>query len=117
ARRAEDEALAEAVRPEAVRAVDRHAGRLANREEAGDRRLSLRIGRDPAHHVMLPGPHGDRFTDRVEAHVLLRELADHRDALLDLPLPEVAEIQSEVLAVGALERAARLHLLDHRPRQ
>src|SRR6266540_3990024 len=57
--RAEDEALAQAVRAEAVRPVDRDARRLA----------------------------------------------------------EVAKVEAEILAIRAVERAARLHLLDHRARE
>src|SRR6266545_3497287 len=66
---------------EAVRPVDRDARRLADGVEAGDVRLAPRVRRHAAHHVVLARPHGDRLADRVEAHVLLHELADHGSLL------------------------------------
>src|SRR6266545_2866281 len=115
--RAEDEALAQAVRAEAVRPVDRDARRLADGVEAGDVRLAPRVRRHAAHHVVLARPHGDRLADRVEAHVLLHQLADHRELAVDRRLAEVAKVEAEILAIRAVERAARLHLLDHRARE
>src|SRR5881396_541919 len=114
---AEDEALAQAVRPEAVRAVDRDARGLADRVEAGQTRLTGRVRRHAAHHVMLSRTHWDRFVDRVESHVLLREFADHRELLVDRRRAEVSQIQAEVRTVRSLERAARLDLLDHGARE
>src|SRR3989475_3827064 len=111
---AEHEALAQAVRPEAVRAVDRDARGLADRVQAGKRRLPGRVRGHPAHDVMLARTHGDRLVDRIEAHVLLREFADHRELLVDRRGSEVAQGEAQVRPVGALERAARLYLLDHR---
>src|SRR5256712_5699721 len=58
---AEHEALAQAVRSEAVRAVDRHAGRFADRVEPPEGRLSLPGRPDPAHHVMLTRPDPGRL--------------------------------------------------------
>src|SRR5439155_10544907 len=49
---AEDEALAQAVRPEAVRAVNRDARGLADRVEAGKTPLTSRRRGHSAHHVM-----------------------------------------------------------------
>src|SRR5437879_13659187 len=63
---------------------------------------------------MLTGAHRDRLVDRIESHVLLRELADHRELLVDRRGAEVTQVQAEVLPVRTVERAARLHLLDHR---
>src|SRR6266581_1355345 len=93
---AEDQALAQAVRAEAVRAVDRDASRLADGVETRNARLAPRVRRDPAHHVVLARSHGDGLVDRVEAHVLLRELADHRELLVDRRLAEVAKVESKV---------------------
>src|SRR6058998_133443 len=111
---AEHEAFAQAVRPEAVRPVDRDARGLADCVEAGQRGLARGIRRNTAHDVMLPGAHRDRLVNRIESHVLLRELADHRELLVDRRGAEVTEVQAEVLPVRTVERAARLHLLDHR---
>src|SRR5207245_4217000 len=97
------------------RAVDRHAGRFADRVEPREGRLSLRVRRDPAHHVVLPRPDRDRLVDWIETHVLLREFADHRELLLDRRDAEVSQVEAEILPVRSFERAARLHLLYHRP--
>src|SRR6266705_4082529 len=113
--RAEDEALAQAVRSEPIRPVDRDARRLADGIEAGDVRLAPGVRRHAPHHVVLTRPYGDGLVDRVEAHVLLRELADHRELGVDRRLAEVAEVEAEILSVRPVERAARLHLLDHGP--
>ena len=61
---------------------------------------------------MLPRAHRDRLVNRIESHVLLRELADHRELLVDRRGAEVTQVQAEVLPVRTVERAARLHLLD-----
>src|SRR3989442_594363 len=111
---AEHEAFAQAVRPEPVGAVDRDARGLADRVEAGQRRLARGIRRNTAHDVMLPWAHRDRLVNRIEPHVLLPELADHRELLVDRRGAEVTQVQAEVLPVRTVERAARLHLLDHR---
>src|SRR5438552_13989595 len=113
----EDEALAQAVRSQSVRPVDGDAGRLADRVEAGERRLALQARRHAAHDVVLSRPDRDQFMDGIEAHVLLRELADHRDPLVDPLLAEVPQVQAEVRPVGSLERTACLDLLNHRPRE
>src|SRR3989442_1046250 len=114
---AEHEALAQAVRPEAVRAVDRDARGLADRVQAGKRRLPGRVRGHPAHDVMLARTHGDRLVNRIETHVLLREFADHREFLLDRRGSEVTQVEAEVRPVGTLKRAARFDLLDHRSRE
>src|SRR3989442_4986533 len=112
---AEHEALAQAVRSEAVRAVDRHAGRFADREEPREAGISLRVRRDPAHHVMLTRPDPDRLLGWVATPILLREFADHRELLLDRRDAGGAQVEAEILPVRSFERAARLHLLHHRP--
>src|SRR2546422_155248 len=114
---AEHEALAQAVRPEAVRAVDRDARGLADRVEAGKRRLPGRVRGHPAHDVVLARTHRDRLPERIEAHVLLREFADHGELLLDRRGSEVPQVEAEVWPVRTLERAARFDLLDHRSRE
>src|SRR5256712_11876672 len=114
---AEHEAFAQAVRPEAVRAVDRDARGLADRVEAGKRRLPGRVGGHPAHDVVLARTHRDRLANRIESHVLLREFADHGQLLVDRRGSEVPQVEAEVWPVRPLERAARLCFLGHRPRE
>src|SRR5256712_1284299 len=114
---AEHEAFAQAVRPKAVRAIDRDARGLADRVEAGQRRLPRAVRRNATHDVMLTGAHRDRLVNRIEAHVLLPELADHPELLVDRRGAEVAQVEAEILPVRPVERAAGLHLLDHRARE
>src|SRR3989442_3591821 len=112
---AEHEALAQAVRSEAVCAVDRQAGRFADREEPREAGISLRVRRDPAHHVVLPRPDGDRLVDWIETPLLLREFAEPRELPLNRRDAGVSQDEAEILPVPPFARAARLHLLHHRP--
>src|SRR2546422_570251 len=98
-----------------ARVVDRDARGLADRVQARERRLPGRVRGHPAHDVMLARTHGDGLADRIEAHVLLREFADHRQLLVDRRGSEVTQVEAEIRPVRTLERAARLDLLDHRP--
>src|SRR4051794_6393161 len=52
---AEDQRVQQRVGAEPVAAVHRHAGHLAGRVEAGDRRLAVDVGLDAAHDVGQPG--------------------------------------------------------------
>src|SRR5262245_14200809 len=58
----------------------------------------------------------DRLADRIDTAVDLRELAHHRQALVDDLLAEMGEIEQDVVAVGPLEPAARLDFLHDRAR-
>src|SRR5881296_3441970 len=113
----EHEALAQAVRSEAIRAVNRDARGLPDRVQAGKGRLPGRVRGHPAHDVVLARTHGDRLVNRIESHVLLREFADHGQLLVDRRGSEVTQVEAEVRPVGTLERAARFDLLDHRSRE
>src|SRR2546428_9315210 len=112
---AEHEALAQAVRPEAVRAVDRDAPGLTARAEAGKLCPPCRARGHPALGLELGPTYGDRLVNRIETHVLLREFADHRELLVDRRGSEVTQVEAEVWPVRTLKRAARFDLLDHRP--
>src|SRR3989454_3500864 len=114
---AEHEALAQAVRPEAVRAVDRDARGLADRVQAGKRRLPGRVGGHPAHDVVLARTDRDRLVNRIEAHALLRQFADHWQLSVDPPGSQATQGASEGRPGRTLERAARFDLLDHRSRE
>src|SRR5256712_5055771 len=111
---AEHEAFAQAVRPEAVRPVDRDARGLADRVEARQRGFPRWSRRNATHEGMLPRAHRDRLVNRIESPVLLPQLADHRELLGDRRGAEVTQVQAEVLPVRTVGRAARPHLPDHR---
>src|SRR2546428_4083281 len=78
---AEHEALAQAVRPDAVRRGDRDARGLADRVQARERRLPGRVRGHPAHDVMLARTHGDRLAVRIGAPVVLPVFAGPRPLL------------------------------------
>jgi hypothetical protein len=61
-------------------------------------------------------PDLDRLADRIDPAVDHRELAHHRQALLDHLCAEMGEIEQHVVAVGALQAATGLDLLDDRAR-
>src|SRR3989454_161225 len=112
---AEHEALAQAVRPEAVRAVDRDARGLADRVQARERRLPGRVRGHPAHVVMLARSHGERLAGRVQAPRLFPRFSGPRPPMVDRCGPHGTPGEAEVWPVRTLKRAARFDLLDHRP--
>src|SRR3989475_1951846 len=112
---AEHEALAQAVRPEAVRAVDRDARGLADRAQARGRRLPGRVRGHPAHDVMLARTHGDRLPGSIRAPRPAPQCAGPPPTLVERRGSEVTQVEAEVRPVRTLERAARFDLLDHRP--
>jgi hypothetical protein len=115
--RAEDQELGEGVGAEAVGAVDRNACRLAGRVEPRDLRGAVRVGVDASHAVVHHGPDGDRILHRIDPDVFRRQLPNEGEALVDLLLAEVAQIEVHVVAVFPLEGPARLHLLDEGARE
>src|SRR3954469_9171223 len=88
---AEDQRVEQRVGAQPVAAVDRDAGPLAGRVEAGDRRLAPHAGLDAAHDVVAAGLDVDRLTRDVHA----REVA-----------PDVDDLAQR------LERALARHLGD-----
>src|SRR2546422_7276545 len=93
---AEDEAFAQAVRPEAVRAVDRDARGLADRVHAGKRRLPGRGRGHTAHDGMLARPHRDRLANRIQTPVLLPRVSGPRGLLLPPRGPQGAPVHADV---------------------
>ncbi len=57
-------------------------------------------------------PHRNRFPDRVNVFVLEAQLAHHREPRLDLVLAEMAQIEMDKVAVGAVEGAVLLELAE-----
>src|SRR2546429_7901945 len=104
----EHEALAQAVRSEAIRAVNRYGRGLPDRVQAGKGRLPGRVRGHPAHDVVLARTHGDRLVNRIESPVLPREVADHGQLLVDRRGPEVTQGESEGPPVGTRGRPGPL---------
>src|SRR2546427_820987 len=115
---AEHEAFAQAVRPKAVRAIDRDARGLADRVEAGQRRLPRAVRRNATHDVMLTGAHRDRLVNPIEPPVHLRA-PPGRGCRRDLPPLRVvarsAGESAEAQPAPLLEDAVRGES-DHAPR-
>src|SRR2546428_12840096 len=109
---AEDEQLRERVRAQTVGTVDGDARCLPRGVETIERSLPGDVGGDPAHHVVHHRPDGDRLMDRVDADVVPRQLPDEGEILVNQLLPEVPEVQVDVVAVGPFERPPLLMLLD-----
>ena len=110
-RAAEHDQVDQAVRAEAVGAVDRDARRLADREQAGHDRvgiavlqrhhLAMIIGRDSAHIVMDRRRDRDRLAGEVDAGEDLRGLGDAGQPLgedLGVDMVEVKEDMVLMLA-------------------
>src|SRR2546422_3638024 len=93
---AEHEALAQAVRPEAVRAVDRDARGLADRVHAGKRRLPGRGRGHTAHDVVLARPHRGRLVNRIETPAHLPRVSGPRGLLLPPRGPQGAPVHADV---------------------
>src|SRR3989442_6548815 len=61
---------------------------------------------------MDDGPHRDHLLDRIDAHVLQAQLPNEGELLVDQLLPQVTEVEMDVVSVRPFERAALLLLLD-----
>jgi hypothetical protein len=77
---AEDQRVEQRVGAEAVAAVHRHAGDLAGRVQALDRRAPVDVGLDAAHDVVLAGADHDRFARDVHAGEVAPRLTISRSA-------------------------------------
>ena len=91
--RAERDRLHQRVAAEAVRAVHRHAARLAGGVQALELGLAPHVGVDAAHVVVGARPDGDRLVDRVDAGEGHRQLARPGQPLDDLLRAEVAQVE------------------------
>ena len=101
---AEDQRVQQRVRAEAVAAVDRDAGDLAGRVEAGDRRLAVHVGLDAAHDVVAARLDVDRLARDVDA----REVAADVDDLAQRLERALARHLGDVQRDRAVREAAAL---------
>src|SRR5713101_8777042 len=70
---------------------------------------------DTAHDVVLARPDRDWLVDRVNAHILLRQLLHKGKLLLDNFLPQMSQVQMQVAPVGTVEGPALLNLSHFSP--
>src|SRR4051794_25375640 len=101
---AEDQRVEQRVGAQQVAAVDRDAGHLAGRVEAGDRRLAPHAGLDAPHDVVAAGLDVDRLTRDVHA----REVAPDVDDLAQRLERALARDLGDVQRHGAVGEAAAL---------
>src|SRR5437762_7203503 len=85
--------------------MDRHAGALARRVEAGEGGAAPRVGAHAAHAVVLARLDRQRLRGEVDASVEERQLADLRQAVADRRRAEVPQVEQDV-AVAAIAEAA-----------
>ena len=120
---AEHDQVDEAVGAQAVGAVDRDAGRLADREQAGHDRvgiavlqrhdLAMIIGRDAAH-IIMDGRHDrDRLAGQVDIGEDLRRLGDAGQALGEDLRVDMVEVKEDMVLVLA-DAAAFADFHGHR---
>ena len=122
---AEDDEVDQAVRAQPIGAVDRDAGRLADREQAGhdavrravlDRhRLAVKVGRDAAHIVVDGRRHRQRLAGQIDAGEHLARFGDPREAFVQDLGVDMVEVEPDMVLVRA-DAAALAHLDRHRAR-
>ena len=122
-RAAEHDEVDQAVRAEAIGAVDADAGRFADREQAGDDRIGVAVfqgddfamivGRDPAHIVMDGRDDRDRLTRQIDAGERLRSLGDSGQALVQDLRVNMVEVKEDMVLMLA-DPAAFADLHRHR---
>ena len=91
--------------------MDADAGALAGGEEPLDGGLAAAVGEDAAHGVVHSRADGDGILHRVDAGKGLGGLGNERQALVDLLLAQVAQVQVDGRAVGSVDGAAFLALV------
>ena len=124
-RAAEHDEVEKRVRAQPVGAVDRDAGRFADRHQprhrgfdravGGRARLAEVVGRHSAHVVVDGGQHRDRLARHVDAGENLRGLGDAGQALGDDFGVEMLDMQVDVVPVLA-DAPPIAHLDGHRAR-
>ena len=70
---------------------------------------------DAAHRIVLRRAHGDKLMDWVHAEEMRTDVVDLTQLGRDVVLAEVADIQPQVITVGALHAEALAHVLGHAP--
>ncbi len=120
---AEYDEVDEAVRAEPVGAVNRHACRLADREQAGHDRIRIAVLQmddlavivrgDAAHIVMDRRRDGERLARQIDAGEDLARLGDAGEPLVQHLGIDVVEVEVDMILVRA-DPAAFAHLGRHR---
>ena len=120
---AEHDEVDQAVRSEAVGAVDRDARRLPDREQAGDDGVGIAvlqrddfamiIGRDSAHVVMDRRRHRDRLAGQIDPGENLRGLGDPGQPLGENLRVDMVEVEVDMVLMLA-DAAAFADLHRHR---
>ena len=108
---AEDQQLGQRVGSQAVGAVDADAGALAGGEEPLDGGLAAAIGEDAAHGVVHGRADGDGILHRIDTGKGLGGLGNERQALVDLLLAQVAQVQVDGRAVRGVDGTTFLALM------
>ena len=111
---AEHDDFGERIGAEAIGAVDRDAGAFAGGEQAGQGRRGVDIGVNAAHGVVHHRPHRDQLVHRIDADIGFGQFAHHRQPLVDLLLPEMADVEMHHVALRRLDGAALLLLVPER---
>ena len=124
-RASEDDKVDQAVRAEAVRAVDRHARRLADREQAGDDRIGVAVLQrhdfavivtgDAAHIVMDRRHDRQRLARQVDARENLAAFGDAGQTLRQHRGIDMIEVQEDMVLVRT-DAAAFADFERHRTR-
>src|SRR5581483_2616470 len=96
-----DEALEQAVRGEAVGAVQAAGGDLAGGPQAGQGGASVQVHDDAADHVVGAGAHGDQVARDVQAEAAA-DLVDAGEAATYQLGVEVAQVEVDVGVLGTL---------------
>ena len=94
--------------------MDANTGALPGGVEPGQRRGRLAVGNDAPHGVVHRGQHRYGRTRGINTEELLCQLIDLRQALAQLLLAEVAQIQVHDLAVRAIDGAPLLFFMPVR---
>ena len=84
--------------------MDRDAGALTGRVDAGDAGRAELVRFDPAHRVVHPGQDRNRRVDRVLAGGVECQLANLREAFEDLLAAEVAQVEEDAAVDAAAFR-------------
>src|SRR5947209_5809519 len=101
--------------PRSVAPVDRYAGDLAGGVEPLDGRLTVGVGLDPAHDVVLPGADADGLAGYVHTGEVAADIDDLPQRLECAPAGNLRDVEGEA-AVGEAPALVDLGLLglgDH----